>query len=289
MTSSGSLTSKHFFLLAIAGAIAVAYLTAIARMGNSHLLFFCSLIAWFGVWLLLASKWRTLKLSSNSSSSFFGSLLIFLVMLNLLMPKPPILARMDFLSSSPFVSALGLALLASGFSGLKQYWREFIILAFPALSPLPSRLPVDPSPLTAQFAATLLWYMGYPVFYQDVSIYLPPGGVKVYPFCAGFGTIAQVLQLAILILFLMPLPGWQQVLLPVAAVAIGFCVNGARIALTVVLSNSGQTESFEYWHEGNGSLIFSAIAVLIFGLFFLCLPQRCELRDLSDSETELKE
>jgi exosortase/archaeosortase family protein len=51
------------------------------------------------------------------------------------------------------------------------------------------------------------------------------------------------------------------------AVITAFVVNAARVALLAVLVSLSQLEAFKYWHQGTGSVIFSMIAVLIFGLF----------------------
>jgi exosortase/archaeosortase family protein len=59
----------------------------------------------------------------------------------------------------------------------------------------------------------------------------------------------------------------QKIVVPIIAVLIGFIVNAARVALMAVLVSLSQPEAFKYWHEGNGSVIFSMIAVFIFGLF----------------------
>jgi hypothetical protein len=42
-----------------------------------------------------------------------------------------------------------------------------------------------------------------------------------------------------------------------------------------------QQEAFEYWHQGDGSLIFSMIGVLLFGLLchFLLLQSASEKQD----------
>ena len=59
----------------------------------------------------------------------------------------------------------------------------------------------------------------------------------------------------------------QKGLLLVGAIIIGFTINGVRVALMAILVSSYNQEAFKYWHIGNGSLIFSTITVLTFGLY----------------------
>jgi exosortase/archaeosortase family protein len=72
----------------------------------------------------------------------------------------------------------------------------------------------------------------------------------------------------------------KKILTPVMAVFLAFIVNGFRVALMAVLAHSNEA-AFKYWHEGDGSLIFSMLAVLIFGFFchFLLLRNESENQD----------
>jgi len=59
----------------------------------------------------------------------------------------------------------------------------------------------------------------------------------------------------------------QKIIVPILAILIAFFVNSARIALLAVLVSLSQPDLFKYWHEGSGSVVFSMISVVIFGLF----------------------
>ena len=54
----------------------------------------------------------------------------------------------------------------------------------------------------------------------------------------------------------------------VVSFALFFLVNGVRVALMAVLVALSDGEAFEYWHLGDGSLIFSAIAVFSLALIY---------------------
>ena len=163
---------------------------------------------------------------------------------------------------------LGVGLLASGLQGLYQYWKELCLFGLLMLNPLLkfglelSNLPR----LTAQTAAFMLWYTGFDVRLEGLSLLLPTGRVDVYGACSGVGSMLQMLYISVLFLLLFSLRSTlQQVLAVLLAVLIGFLVNAARVALMAVLVAFSQKSAFDYWHTGDGSLIFAAIAVGLFG------------------------
>lgn len=88
--------------------------------------------------------------------------------------------------------------------------------------------------------------------------------------------------------FLMFRMNWrwrQKLFIPVVAATVGFVVNGIRVALMAVLVAKGDKGAFAYWHEGDGSLIFSLIAVALFFLFcwFLLWINKAKSQKVSES------
>lgn len=74
--------------------------------------------------------------------------------------------------------------------------------------------------------------------------------------------------------------------MPVVAIAIAFTVNGFRVALMAILANAQDRVGLDYWHVGDGSLIFSMISVGLFGLFCYFLL-RLENREPQTTEKTL--
>ncbi len=252
----------QFWLLAIGAGLIAIHLTATWKSGNVSLLG-SSILFWSAVSFLVWEKRYSLVLESEIFSSFFGLSLIGIVLLKSVSLK----SFGVFLFISPVICALGLALLASGFIGLKQYQKELLLLFFlDAPKLLPSWL-IDISPLTAQFAAFILWCTGADVTLSGVTIYLPTGSVEVLGGCSGMELIFHMLGLALLFLLMFPTLRQQKVFVPIVAGIVGFLVNGIRVVLMTVLVTKNKQAAFEYWHHGNGSLIFSIISVLLFGLF----------------------
>jgi cyanoexosortase A len=161
---------------------------------------------------------------------------------------------------------LGLGLIASGVKGLKQYWRELLLLTFFVLNQEVILKFLNVSLLTAKFTAFILWFLGFPVVQQGEILSLPTGSVQIGGACAGVGTILQLLGLTLVVLLIFPTKLKEKILLPLVAIIVAFTLNGVRVALMTVLAGLSNKEAFEYWHLGYGSLIFSLASVLVLGL-----------------------
>lgn len=271
LVSLNSLKNFKYWLLGIASGLVAIHLTLTWRAEDSSL-WGVSALFWIAVGSLLWSKRDTLNLDSDVFSSLCGTLLISVV----LVKSISISGYDPFLRVFPFISALGIALLASGFKQLKQYWRELLILCFVAPSPGALSLLLDISPLTAQFATAILWYLGFNVARKGVYLFLPTSSVEVYSGCSGIEVMLQLLGLAIVFLMMFPTNRNEKILVPVVALLIAFVVNGVRVALLAILASPSTQKAFEYWHKGDGSLVFSMIAVLIFGIFCFFLLRQDE-------------
>lgn len=276
MDLSQTLKEPKYWLLALVAGLAAIHLTLLSRVDNSEL-FSTSLLFWLAAGSLIWDRYQTLNLESNLTASVLGALIV-IGMLTRVGLSP------DSVSSAwmlPLVAGLGTGLLASGFKGLKQYWREFIIFGLLAIYPVLQFIlaAIDLSEITAKAASFVLLYFGFPVRLQGVFLLMPSSRVEVYSACAGIQSILQLLSVSVLFLLIFPLRSHvQKVLCVVSAVVISFVVNTLRVALMAILNNAGDKNAFAYWHEGQGSLIFSAIAVLVFGcfcwFFFLRTPNQ---------------
>jgi exosortase/archaeosortase family protein len=81
-----------------------------------------------------------------------------------------------------------------------------------------------------------------------------------------------------------PVPRIQQLIVPVVAVVIAFITNSVRVAIMVLLAVEANEDGFLYWHEQEGSLIFSLISVALLGLFCFFLIRQNE--SIEESEVE---
>lgn len=256
-------TSKplKFGLLGLLSALIVLHLNLTFRSEHTDLIG-SSVLYWLAVALLISKRHRDLNFQSTISSSILGALFIAIVCL-----KSWFIVGADlFLRVSPVLSFLGVSLIASGSRAIKYYWREIALLILFAIPPGAILLWIDPSLLTAHFSAFLLWVLGFQVSITGTFIHLPTGTTEVYAACSGVALMLQVLGVALIYLFLNPNQRHHRILLPAIALLLGFVINGFRIALLAVVVALQDQQAFDYWHVGNGSLVFSTIAIVLFSL-----------------------
>jgi cyanoexosortase A len=268
--------SPQFWLLGIAiGCIAI-HLTLAWKSDNSNLLAI-SCLFWLAISSLIWERRNQLYLQSGVFSSLFALTLLMLLFIKVL----PMNSLGKFLYILPTLFSFCIALLASGFKGFKQYQKElFLITSFSILNLVPM-LPIEISIFTAKFAAFILWYLGYQVTRIGINIHLPTGSIEVYSGCSGMELIFYMLSITVLFLLMFPINHQRKFLVPIIAIILAFIVNGIRVALMAIIIANHQMEAFKYWHHGNGSLIFSLIAVSLLGLFYWYLIGRNNKSNLS--------
>jgi cyanoexosortase A len=261
--------SPAFLLLVLGAAVIAIHLTLIFKIGSSDRQI-TSILFWATAANLIWERHKQLNFTTGLGSSLLGSLLLSLLLL-----KSTGYCEESFLIGYPFIAGIALALIASGFHGLSIYWREILLLFFLGIPEVLFAKLTDPSPITAQFASSILWFSGFPVTQQGIYLQLPGGSVQVYSGCSGVVAMTQLLGMSVLFLMLLPLPWkwFQKLILPVAAVAIGFIVNALRVALMAILISQQQMDAFEYWHAGSGSLVFSVIGTCLLVLLVWVLIQ----------------
>ncbi|WP_373542886.1 cyanoexosortase A [Chamaesiphon sp.] len=254
-----SLSSPAFLLLVLGVAIVAVHLTLTFKVSGSDRQI-TSVLFWLTAAYLLWERQDKLEFQTGPVASLVGALLLAVLLI-----KSTGYCEESFLVAYPFFAGIALALVAAGFRGLREYWRELVLLFFLGIPEVLLAKLTDPSPLTAQFASSLLWYSGFNVSLKGIYIHLPGGSVQVYSGCSGVVAMTQLLGMSILFLMLLPLPWkwFQKLVLPVAAIAIGFIVNALRVALMAILVAQKQMAAFDYWHAGSGSLVFSVIGTFL--------------------------
>ncbi|BAU14343.1 hypothetical protein LEP3755_48900 [Leptolyngbya sp. NIES-3755] len=248
-------------LLGLLSALIALHLSLVFKSDNTDLIG-SSLLYWSAAILILRQKHSQLHFSSNLASVMIGSL----ILISVLSKSASIAGNDIFLRVFPILSIASLILIASGIQGLKQHWQELLILLIFAIPPGLILLFFDPSAMTAKVSAFILWSLGFQVSVQGVLVSLPKGSIEVYSACAGVATMLQLFGVALMYLFLQPTKPYQKILIPIIALFIAFLMNAFRVALMAVLVALGDQAAFEYWHVGNGSLVFSTIAVVLFCL-----------------------
>jgi cyanoexosortase A len=249
---------------------AAAFLLAVARIVvASRILFdedaFMDTLTVGAILFLLWKRRNSLKLESSVVASGLGFILLFLMTfkgLSIFWFEP------YFIRIATFGAAIGLALIASGFKGLKQYGAEFFIVL---LLCVPSSMiftrvlqAIDITALTAKFSHLILWYLGFQSIRQGAFIYLPNGGVEILVYCTGLSSSLALLRLAFLCMAVF-LKSWtSRFIIGIGAILIGFFLGAFRVILMALIV--ADRPNFEFWHGHTGSQVFSTIGILVFGL-----------------------
>lgn len=283
----GMLKQPAAWLGAIAIGVMLVNLAVLWKVGDqAHL--GMSVLFWLPVGSLIWEKRSDLNLKSDAISIFVGTLIIGWFLFTIASTPAKIAGQLDtydpLLRLMPFISGIAVALIASGIKKIQQYKSELTILFFSGIPKviISDLMKIDISPITAKVSAFMLHYTGHELrLRENVFIDLPGGSIKVYGGCSGMESMTYLLGLSVVCLLMFPLERFNQrihkILIVSFAVMTGFVVNAVRVALMAILAADSKPEAFDYWHEGDGSLIFGMIAVGIFGLFYMFLLKQDEV------------
>ncbi|AFY79396.1 exosortase, cyanobacterial variant [Pleurocapsa sp. PCC 7327] len=257
-----TILQPNYWLLSLAAALVALHLTYLSKADEPNLMSL-SLLFWLGIASSIWDRRDKLNLESGIFSTFLGISLIALILLRSLAPAG------YHIRISPFVSGLGLCLIASGIKRLHHYWKELLILGLLVLYPVFSGLlkAIDLSTLTAKFSTFMLWAAGFNAYREGTQILMPTGRVEVYGACSGIDSIILMLCISVLFLLIVPLSRVQQTICMLVAIVLGFFINSLRVSILAILVAYSQQNAFDYWHGGDGSFIFSMISVFLFGTF----------------------
>ncbi|OIP78320.1 MAG: cyanoexosortase A [Oscillatoriales cyanobacterium CG2_30_44_21] len=256
-----------FWLLALWVSLISINLALVARLADSVDETAVQILTWAVAVLLVVRDRPKLKFETSPSAIAVGVLLILWVMTKSLLTRR--IYDVLFILT-PIMATVGVALIASGWRGLRQYWQAILLAATLGVpthfffSAIEAVIPVNV--LTAQFANSALWYGGVKVAQEGITIVSQYGAVEVARGCAGLPPIFMLARITLMFVLVFPVTVAQMWIMFSSAVMIAFVVNSLRVALLVIISS--QDALFKYWHSGDGSQIFSVIAVSL--LLALC-------------------
>jgi cyanoexosortase A len=257
---------KLYGIISIASILVAVHISLVMRLPEIPNLLYGSMIIWAVGGFLVWERRKELTWA-NSLLGYGLGLGIVAIALYINLSRD---GYHTFLRFTPFVSAIGLGLLASGHQGLKQYQSELTMLLLTALPPgLVDKL-AEWDLLTARSSHFLLHYVGVDVYRNGSLISVGSAmqtvnnTVNVAKSCAGSVTMVQLWVLAIVGIFLVPTKLWQKIIIPVIAMASAYFVNVIRVAILAILVTNKPI--FTYWHEGLGGHIFPIAAIVLWGL-----------------------
>jgi cyanoexosortase A len=278
-------TPRNLWLL-LAAAVATQNLGVFQTSQSEHVTVY-ALLVWGGALICMEDQLEDLDPRPGVLGLLLGTILLLAVMARTAL----VLHSDGILYILAPLAGLALAMLSTPFKQLGRLRDSLLcLMLIPAFGLLMKLIPERPmSLLTARLSSFWLSILGFDNVVRDRTVMLPTGGVEVLPACNGVDTIAQVIGVSIIFLLAFPIrSGLSRISLLIAAPLIGLASNTIRIAVLALCVAFGQgkgSQLFSFFHDDLGSLLFSGIAVFIFGSLYLRLLER-ELPPLPVSDGE---
>jgi cyanoexosortase A len=264
------LTARNAWLL-IASTVAIQNIVVFHTSQNESMTIFAVLI-WGGALICMEDLIETLYPAPNAIAALFASLVLLFVLFRTSL----VLHSDGVLFLLPPLAALALFLLIEKPKFILKFRDSLLcMLLFPANVLLIRIVPEVPlSLLTAKLAAFWLSILGLDPIVNGRDVFLKGGGVTVLGACNGLDMIAQVICISIIFLLAFRLHSpISRFLILLIAPLIGLLSNTIRIALLTIFSANGSGHGYGFWfdffHKQTGSLIFSGLAVFIFGSVYM--------------------
>jgi len=274
-------TPRNLWLL-LAAAIATQNVAVFTSSQTAHVGVF-ALLVWGGALICMEDQIEALEPRPGRFGIVFGSLLILWIVAR----TSRILYWEGILYMFAPLAGLALVLLCLPLRQLAKLRESLICLwMLPLFAIIWLRLPEAPlSLLTARISSFWISLLGIPVTTDGRTVLLPDGGVTVLGACNGMDMIAQTICVCLIFLMAFPIRSrLSQVVVILVSPLAGLIANTIRISVLAMITTTGQTKGdtwFEFFHKDMGSLIFSGLAVFVFGMVYMWLLER-ELPPLPD-------
>ncbi len=261
--------------LALSSAVAIQNIAVFQSSQSEHITVFAVLV-WGGAVICMEDQFEELDPRPVVWGLIIGTLLLMWVL-----TRTAVILHWDgLLFALAPIGGLALGLLAEKPANLGRFRDPLLcLLLLPGFALLMRSLPEAPiSLLTAQLSGLWLSILGLDVIVNARSVLLPGGGVMVLGPCNGLDMMAQILCVGVIFLLAFPIRSWaSRVLVLLIAPLIGLISNTFRIALLAIFAGNGNSKGswwFDFFHESTGSLVFSGVAVLVFGMVYMRLLER---------------
>lgn len=275
-------TPRNLWLL-IASVVAIQNIAVFHTSQNPNNTVY-ALLVWGGAVICMEDQIETLEPRPSFLSLILGTAIIILI----LAKTATVLFWEGILFALPPIAGLGLALLCFPISKILKLRDSLLtLLLIPGFALLMRVLPEAPiSLLTARIAGLWLQFVGFEVVVQQRTVMIPGGGVNVLAACNGLDMMSQIVCVSIVFLLAFPIRSTlSRIFLLLAAPLVGLLSNSFRIAILTVCTSIGSGKGssvFKFFHEDAGSLVFSGIAVFIFGWLYLMILEK-ELTSLESN------
>ncbi|MTJ34096.1 archaeosortase/exosortase family protein [Dolichospermum sp. UHCC 0260] len=258
-----------FLILFIFGLVTSTHLTLHWRVEQNLNDSFFQLLLYASVIFHIYERRNNLVFASQFPANLIGCCLIIIPYIKADFVVQEISISWYFL---PLVSAIGLALLASGFPGIKQFKRELAVIAiFPLTFVFVKLLTmlISIQALSAQITSFLLWYLGFDSTIAGTIIYVNGGAIDVFLPCTGMFLLIMLLKFSFVLAILFP-SLLKNIYLPfILSVVFSLVFSIGRLMIMALVVTDKPT--FDYWHGSQGGDIFTVLTFLAFGAVILFL------------------
>ena len=249
-----------------------------------------ALLVWGGAVICMEDLIETLEPRPNLLSLILGTFILILIL-----ARTAVIVHWEgIIFALPPIAGLALALICLPITKILRFRDSLLtLMLIPAFALLMRILPEQPiSLLTARVAGLWLQFVGFDVVVRARSVMVPGGGVQVMAACNGVDMMSQIVCVSIIFLLAFPIrSALGRFILLATAPVIGMLSNSFRIAVLTVATTYGSGKGspvFKFFHDDAGSLVFSGIAVFIFGWLYLNFLERelASLESAKQSSTE---
>ncbi|MFO0017421.1 MAG: exosortase/archaeosortase family protein [Synechococcaceae cyanobacterium] len=267
-------TPRNLWLL-IAAVIAIQNIAVFHTSQSANNTVY-ALLVWGGAVICMEDQIETLEPRPSFLSLIVGTIILILVLARTAI----VLHWEGIVFALPPFAGLGLAFLCYPFSKILRLRDSLLaLLLIPAYALLMRVLPEEPiSLLTAKLAGLFLQFIGFDTVVQGRSVAIPGGGVRVLAACNGLDMMSQIICVSIVFLLAFPIRSTlSRIFLLISAPLVGLLSNAFRIAILAWCTSFGSGKGspmFKFFHDDAGSLVFSGIAVFVFGWLYLVVLEK---------------
>ena len=213
--------------------------------------FFVPLVAGYIAW-----QRRKILLAIPRKTNNWGLVLVILAALQSLAAT---LGAELFTARLAFVIALfGVILYIGGKAWVKALLFPLLLLLF--MIPIPqiiyARLTLGLQMLASQLGETLISWMGIPVIRTGNVLELPSQSLDVVEACSGIRSLMSLTFLSLIYAYFTDKRIWMRWVLLIATVPIAILANGARVAITGLMSEINTDLAKGAYHEMEGYIVF---------------------------------
>jgi exosortase len=164
-----------------------------------------------------------------------------------------------FTARMAFVIALfGVVLYLGGKAWVKALLFPLVLLLF--MVPIPqilyARLTMSLQMLASELGETLIGWMGIPVFRTGNILELPSQSLDVVDACSGIRSLMSLTFLSLIYAYFSDKRIWMRWVLLIATIPIAILANGARVAITGLMSQINTDLAKGAYHEMEGYIVF---------------------------------